>query len=328
MRFARYLLKRILVLTTIIILLSVNSLSESPPVLTHSMVEFGDYNPETGKAGDFIFDNSIVDKVFEEFGEEAYDGFGGTKTLPHYTFFLSLDARIYAPTDGEVVMLTYQEDWNDYEILVGPTSLSDWKLNYDHIRNVPGHIVEGYMIQAGEYIGTPGVWYMDVGFIELTIMKDLNNGFNENYCPYDFFTPELKVSFSQGLNNLMTDWESYNNDMTIYDEESYVSPGCFENTVEEKIFSGESDGSVNDGVEDTAFESIYGCYDNDCKMQEIRDNWPQQCPIGQVQINNNCIDTGLREDDVEGLYDVLDVWNDNQLNLLQKMSMVAFILKD
>ncbi len=199
---------------------------ETPPVFVNLMVNFAPYNPGTGKAGDFIFD-AVLDKVFGDFGQTVSSP-EGPKILPTYDFMVTLDTPVYAPTGGEVVMLTYQASTNDYEILIRPVYNSVWLINYDHLRNLNPAIAEGAQITAGQYLGTPGPWFSN-GIVELMITRDIGEG-SIAYCPYDFLSSSLKATYTSKINTIMSEWETFKGDSSIYDEGVMVKPGCLMNT--------------------------------------------------------------------------------------------------
>jgi hypothetical protein len=200
---------------------------ETPPVLENFMVDFGTYNSETGKAGDYDFDIRL-EKVFGDFGRTVQNELGEPKILPQMDMFVSSDTDIVSPMDAEVVMVTYQEDTEDYEVHVRPSFNSVWLVNFDHLKNLSSFIVEGANITAGQFLGNPSPWgYFFL--IELMITRDLGDG-AVGYCPYDFMSSSLKESFESNLDTLMSDWETFKGDTTIYDESAYVKPGCLTST--------------------------------------------------------------------------------------------------
>lgn len=68
--------------------------------------------------------------------------------------------------------------------------------------------------------------------VELMIFRSVDGGGSMAYCPYDFFSDSLKATFNISLNTLMSDWETFKEDTSIYDEPAYVKPGCLANTVD------------------------------------------------------------------------------------------------
>jgi len=200
---------------------------ETPPVLSNMMVNFADYNPVAGTAGDFLFD-AQMEKAFGEFGRTVSSP-SGPKSLPQFDFFVTQSTSIVAPVGGEVVLFTYQPSTTDYSIHIRPTYNSAWLINYDHIRNVPGTIVEGATITAGQYIGTPGSWFYS-GFFELMVTYDKGDGNGLGYCPYNYLSSGIKATYSTKINNLMSQWETFKGDSGIYDEGAMVAPGCLTNT--------------------------------------------------------------------------------------------------
>ena len=196
---------------------------ETPPVLTNLMVSFENYNPGNGTAGDFLFD-AQMDKVIGEFGRTVSSP-SGPKTLPQFDFFVTQSTQIFAPLGGKVVLLTYQPSTTDYSIHIRPTYNSPWLINFDHIRNVPGTIVEGASIAAGQYIGTPGSWFFS-GFFELMVTYDKGDGNGLGYCPFTYLSSGLKATYTTKINNLISQWETFKSDTSIYDEGAMVAPGC------------------------------------------------------------------------------------------------------
>ena len=193
---------------------------ETSPVLSNLMVNFANYDAGSGKAGDFIFDPAL-EKVFGDFGR-VVSGPSGPKVLAQMDFFITLDTQIYAPIGGEVVRFVYQSSTNDYSIHIRPVFNSVWLINFDHLRNVPASITEGSIITAEQYIGTPGSWFSN-GMVELMITYDKGEGAT-GYCPYDFLSSSLKATYTAKINTLMSEWETFKGDPSIYNEAGHVSP--------------------------------------------------------------------------------------------------------
>ncbi|XOU94964.1 MAG: hypothetical protein ACNFW9_02740 [Candidatus Kerfeldbacteria bacterium] len=196
---------------------------ETQPILTNFMVNFGTYNSETGMAGDYYFE-PYTDKVFGGFGRTV-SGPDGPKTLPSFDYFVSSNADIVAPMNAVVTGVIYQESTSDYEIHTQSSTDNVWVVSFDHIQNLSSAIVEGASITAGQYLGHASPWgnsYM----VELMIFRSVDGGGSMAYCPYNFFSTSLKATFSTSLNTLMSDWETYKGDSSIYDESAYIKPGC------------------------------------------------------------------------------------------------------
>ena len=202
---------------------------ETPFVISNLMVNFGTYNAGTGKAGDYFFE-PLLDKVFGEFGRIVQNPDGSDKRLTQNDYFVSHNTSVVSPMNAEVVMVTYQPTTQDYSIHVRPSYNSIWLINFDHIRNLSSLIVEGGDITAGQFLGNPSPWFGDSYYVELMITKDLGDGSPVGYCPYTFMTSSLKATYSASLNTLISDWETYKGDTSIYDESAFIYPGCQSNT--------------------------------------------------------------------------------------------------
>ena len=200
---------------------------ETIPTLTHFMVNFGTYDSETGMAGDYYFE-PYTDKVFGGFGRTV-SGPEGPKTLPSFDYFVMGNADIVAPMNAVVTGVIYQESTSDYEIHTQSSTDNVWVVSFDHIQNLSSAIVEGANITAGQYLGHASPWgssYM----VELMIFRSVDGGGSMAYCPYDFFSSTLKSTFTSSLSTLMSDWETYKGDSSIYDESAYIKPGCLVDT--------------------------------------------------------------------------------------------------
>jgi len=88
---------------------------------------------------------------FSSFADKVFDGVAGRyKYLPHYTYRLRANAKIYASMDGTITRVITQEP-NDLEFHL---SAGDdvWMLVYDHVAKV--HVAEGARVKAGDWIAT------------------------------------------------------------------------------------------------------------------------------------------------------------------------------
>jgi len=199
---------------------------ETPPVLTNFMVNFGTYNAGTDMAGGYYFE-PYTDKVFGEFGRTVASP-EGPKILPTFDMFVASDTNIVSPLDAEVFNVIYQDSTSDYEIHLKTSENNVWMVSFDHLQNISPSIVTGASISAGQYLGTASPWgssYM----VELMITRDVD-GSAQAYCPYDFFSASLKSIFNSSLNTLMSEWETFKGDSSIYDESAFIKPGCLINT--------------------------------------------------------------------------------------------------
>lgn len=196
------------------------SIDNTPPVIKNLMVEFGRYDPATGRAGAFLFDAN-QDKVFLEFGARVM-GPDGEKTLPTFEYRTAEGATVYAAADGYVTMVEYQADTADYEIIASPVKEnSAWLVSYDHVKGV--NLAVGDFISAGQTLGTVGSFGSGMGRTELMIRKHTES---KDYCPFSLFSSSLIEEYKQKVRDLIVDWESFKGNTSIYDESRDIYPGC------------------------------------------------------------------------------------------------------
>ncbi|MGK7395713.1 MAG: hypothetical protein ACNS62_14130 [Candidatus Cyclobacteriaceae bacterium M3_2C_046] len=199
----------------------VDNVDREPPLLKNLIVTFDNYDPDTQTAGDFIF-QSNYNKMFLEFGALA-QGPDGPKILPTFEYILDENALVLAPCDGLITRLDFRYDSQDYSMIIKNQKNSIWFVNVDHIKNIT--VQEGDRLAAGEVIGNPGNWNNapGLGRVELSVINDEER---RNYCPFSFFDPALKSAYEAKVLQLMTDWETFKNDFTIYDQENMTAPAC------------------------------------------------------------------------------------------------------
>ncbi|OQB94984.1 MAG: Peptidase family M23 [Spirochaetes bacterium ADurb.Bin110] len=184
-------------------------------------VNFAPYDPNTGRAGDFIFTKSPYPyKVFWEFGVQVNSP-DGVKELPTFEYLVDPNANVMAITEGKVVWMQYQEESHDWEIGMYSKHDPEIYIAYDHI-NSPT-IMKGEKVVSGQILGKPGNWDPPYGRFEIMLNKDVTG---LSYCPFVFFDPALKMEYEQKVSQLMSDWETYKCDEDIYDEASQFCPGC------------------------------------------------------------------------------------------------------
>jgi hypothetical protein len=219
-----------ILLTTLALMASCSGSGENsngdvsiPPVLRNLVVAFAAYNAVTGKAGDFIF-NAAQGKVFDEFGAVVPDFDGNPTTLPTFEYKVDPDAQVVSPIDGIVSQVDYQEETEDFSIILLPEAGSEWMVNIDHVKNVA--IAVGELVTAGQTVGIPGTWDETYGRVELMVVKG-----STYYCPFDVFDASLKDEYENKVTQLMNDWEAFKGDDSIYDQAAMVSPGCTSSTL-------------------------------------------------------------------------------------------------
>ncbi len=192
-----------------------------PFVIENLGVNFAKYDSTTGYAGDFYFDDNMI-KMFGEFGGYTYDPQGNIKELPHFTYTLRSDAKIFAVSEGIVHRFLDQDGSGDYEFSIRSINDTTFDIGYDHMSNL--QIAKGDTVKPGDFLGNPLPWPgQDLGTMEIMIV---NTERRLAYCPFALFNEDSVDVYQQKVVQLMKDWEEFKGDTSIYDEENYTLPGC------------------------------------------------------------------------------------------------------
>lgn len=189
--------------------------------LQNLSMDFGPYDSQTGKAGAFVF-RFNYDKVFLEFGRNVIsDHLGNLKDNPAFEYLVDIDADIVSPVNAVVFNLIHQEDTDDYEIHLVPVDVNGVWLNIDHIKYPTVGINE--QVTVGQVLGKPGTWDDEVGRVELQLILSSEG---ESVCPFLYFNPDTKALYESMVTQLINDWETFQSDSELYQEENFVFPGC------------------------------------------------------------------------------------------------------
>jgi hypothetical protein len=129
-------------------------------------------------------------------------------------------------TGGVVFSVGYDEDQADFSVTIIPTGASNWLINYDHVLSVS--VSEGDSVAIGDSIGDVGNWFGGVGRTEIQVINQTNN---LSYCPFLVFDADLSAEYQNKITQLMNDWEDYEGDPDIYDQDSMIYPGCLAETI-------------------------------------------------------------------------------------------------
>ncbi len=183
-------------------------------------VTFAPFNPTTKRVGDFIFKSSYG-KVFYEFAAVVNAGGGKTKELPTFEYRVRKEAAVFALTDGVVLFKTYQQDTQDYELLVQSTYDADWAVCYDHVKN-PRFAVNDF-VATGDTLGSPGTWDANLGRFEISVN---NIKTQTSYCPFCYFDEATSAIYQAKVAQHMSEIEAFLGNSSLYDEAAYIYPGC------------------------------------------------------------------------------------------------------
>jgi hypothetical protein len=149
-----------------------------------------------------------------------------TKRNVQPTFYLPLGTKVLAPIDGVVTKVDTLYS-NDYTIWFSSSNKSEWSYETEHVKNVAVKV--GDKVTAGQVVAevsdysthnTPGF-----GLVELGLFKPINNE-PAHWCPFAYLDTSVKDATLKNISALYAGWEQFMNDTTIYDETSYVMPGC------------------------------------------------------------------------------------------------------
>ncbi len=201
----------------------------TPPILKNLSVDIEAYNSETGLAGDFNFASAkLIDaNIFTSFGSVIT----GTTLNPTFEYKPVEGSNMVAISAGIVDSIGYDSENDDYAISVKPSSLSIWLISYDHVKNV--QVSEAETISAGDAIGQVGTWYGGLGRTEIQVINQ-NNGLS--YCPFSVFDSTLTGGYQNKITQLMQDLEEYleeyMDDISIFDEDAMIYPGCLTETIQ------------------------------------------------------------------------------------------------
>lgn len=194
---------------------------DEPPVLKNLVVHFDVWEQSSNQAGDFLFDET-EEKVFLEFGAEV-TGPDGPKILPTFEYRVDVSTDLQVPCDGIITDTLYQQETGDYEVWIQPTEESAWTVIIDHVTELK--YFPGMRVIAGDILGKPGPWSTLLGRVELMVFN-MNDG--RAYAPFSVFDPNLAPEYESRVWQLMSEWEAFKNDTTLYDEaamETYWA-GC------------------------------------------------------------------------------------------------------
>jgi len=178
-------------------------------------------------AGAFNFTDELGSTIFLEFGKVILGEGGLPKTLPTFEYYVNKSAQVIAICDGVVQSVNFQPDRGDYEInfvpKTGSIRESAWMINQDHILGVNVHA--GDHISAGQVLGTAGeCWVAGIGRTEIMIY---NRDTGKAFAPFALFDPSSITEYEAKVTTLMSDWETFKGDSSIFDEDKMVYPGCY-----------------------------------------------------------------------------------------------------
>lgn len=188
---------------------------------------------------DFAFTNSDLshynNKVFLENGD-VLTGPDGKEMLPHPMYVLPPGTEILSVVNGVVADIKYQKMHDDYSLVIHPEN-SSWTIDHDHVTNIK--VEKGDQVTAGQVIAeSPKAVGMlgqyNLGFTEIMIVNlSDSRGNNPTACLYNLLDDSVKQKMHAKIYKFVADWEEFKGDESIYNEESWQSPGCIINEINE-----------------------------------------------------------------------------------------------
>jgi len=195
---------------------------KEPFVIENLGIRFGPWDRVNNTAGDFLFlDISNVTKIVSEFGVQVVSYDGSLKYLPTIDFIIREQAPVCAVAEGKVTRVFYQEGALDWEIGVQSRNDPDWEVGYDHLVDLQVEMDD--IVEPGDTLGYPRPLFEGLAAFELMI-NSRKTGLS--YCPFCCMNPDKLEAYEDSLIQLIQDWETYKNDTTLYDESTFVYPGC------------------------------------------------------------------------------------------------------
>ncbi len=197
--------------------------------IKHLGVEIDYYDPNTNKAGDFVFTKGKLsfDRLFFDFGFVVpANSAGPEKKNPQPTFIVPLGTKVHSLVDGTVYEVP-KLDSDDYSVQIQGEG-SELLFETEHVINVL--VKKGDKVKAGDVIAEVSDYdaknFAGLGLVEIGILKGGDSGPPKHFCPFDYLDDSIKDDLLAKITAFQKSWEEYRGDATIYDETNYAIPGC------------------------------------------------------------------------------------------------------
>lgn len=202
--------------------------TDEPPLLLKSIgVNLDYYNPNTGKAGDFVFTKQKLqfNRLFMGYGFFIpASSASPDKKNPQPTFIVPLGIPVRSLVDGVVVAMPTL--WSG-DISIQVTSdgqMKKWVYETEHVRNPKVKI--GDRVTAGQVIAEVGNFGNNAppgfGVVEIGILKGGQEP--QHICPFAYLDESIREDTLKKITSLFKSWEDYIGNQTLYDDSSI--PGC------------------------------------------------------------------------------------------------------
>lgn len=209
-----------------------NRSSDEPPLLLKNIgVHLDSYDPQTNKAGDFVFTKQKLqfNRLFMPYGfviPANVTSSGQAKANPQPTYILPLGTKVLSLVDGIVanVPKLYSDD---YSIQVTQNGkLEKWVYETEHVINPIVKV--GDKVVAGQVIAevSPHNSQQNPGFgiVEIGISKGGNPP--SHFCPYAYLDETVKEDLFAKIKAFYSAWEDYRGQKDLYNSPPEPVPGC------------------------------------------------------------------------------------------------------
>lgn len=190
-----------------------------PPVLIQNIgIDFDDF--------EFTREEISFNRLFFDYGFPIpANDLGDARRNPQPTFILPLGTEVTSLIDGVVVDVPKLYS-GDFSVMVAPDKNSNWVYETEHVINV--RVAKGDRVRAGQVVAEVSDFdarnYGGLGLVEIGILKGGNPP--EHLCPFQYLDKSIKDEVETQILRHYKDWELFKGDITIFDEEALVSPGC------------------------------------------------------------------------------------------------------
>lgn len=211
-----------------------DSESDDPPALENLAIEFGPYDPDTGFAGDFRFDEALLDstvflvvddRIFLPFGTRV-EGPSGPKLLPENSYVVPADTGVRATHDGVVTDVSEMYS-GDYAVTTRVTPTATWMVSHEHVRDPA--VAVGDHVDAGQelaLVSTVDMAESGYGWTELAVWKGGETASDiVKICPFGALDADRKPPIGAAIQQFVRDWEGFVG-RDVYDQDSWVASGC------------------------------------------------------------------------------------------------------